>query len=163
MPPRRTRNINDVYERIMARMDERLDQFVDQFSNRMNDMMNLRRCDDYEGALVFDDDYEEAPIFDDDQFEEESMPVYDTDIEDVISEEEENMEDIVVVANDLCSSMIQTTLSLYVSAAPFFSLRQMVTTRRNSDDDVPNFEAMITAAVANALPNLIAALRLDHK
>ncbi|GJV24436.1 hypothetical protein Tco_1377131 [Tanacetum coccineum] len=124
MPPRRTRNINDVYERIMARMDERLDQFVDQFSNRMNDMMNLRRCgdrngrrsedeelgnpffegdcsssnelgdhgvagDDYEGAPVFDDGYEEAPIFDDDQFEEESMPVYDTDIEDVISEEEE--------------------------------------------------------------------------
>ncbi|GKA70865.1 putative reverse transcriptase domain-containing protein [Tanacetum coccineum] len=31
--------------------------------------------------------------------------------------------------------------------------------RRNSDDDVPNFEAMITAAVANALPNLTAALR----
>ncbi|GJY00327.1 putative nucleotidyltransferase, ribonuclease H [Tanacetum coccineum] len=30
---------------------------------------------------------------------------------------------------------------------------------RNSDDDVPNFEAMITAAVANALPNLTAALR----
>ncbi|GKA11250.1 RNA-directed DNA polymerase, eukaryota [Tanacetum coccineum] len=147
MPPRRTRNINDVYERIMARMDERLDQFVDQFSNRMNDMMNLRRCgdrngrrsedeelgnpffegdcsssnelgdhgvagDDYEGAPVFDDGYEEAPIFDDDQFEEESMPVYDTDIEDVIGEEEENMEDIVVVANDLCSSMIQTTLSV---------------------------------------------------
>ncbi|GJV59418.1 hypothetical protein Tco_1465518 [Tanacetum coccineum] len=117
--PKRTRNINDVYERIMARMDERLDQFVDQFSNRMNDMMNLRRCgdrngqrsedeelgnpffegdcsssnelgdhgvagDDYEGAPVFDDGYEEAPIFDDDQFEEESMPVYDTDIEDVI-------------------------------------------------------------------------------
>ncbi|GJY23625.1 hypothetical protein Tco_0397283 [Tanacetum coccineum] len=52
------------------------------------------------------------------------MPVYDTDIEDVIKEEEgfvgkrgfgeeeENMEDIVVVANDLCSSMIQTTLSV---------------------------------------------------
>ncbi|GJZ92031.1 zinc finger, CCHC-type, retrotransposon gag domain protein [Tanacetum coccineum] len=35
----------------------------------------------------------------------------------------------------------------------------MVTTRRNSDDDVPNFEAMITAVVANALPNLTAALR----
>ncbi|GJU12473.1 hypothetical protein Tco_1134869 [Tanacetum coccineum] len=157
MPPRRTRNINDVYERIMARMDERLDQFVDQFANRMNDMMNLRRCkdrngrrsedeelgnpffegdcsssnewgdydvagDDYEGAPVFDDDYEEAPVFNDDQFEEESMPVYDTDIEDVIEEEEgfvwkggfgekeENMEDIVVV--DICSSMIQTTLSV---------------------------------------------------
>ncbi|GJX64349.1 hypothetical protein Tco_0298692 [Tanacetum coccineum] len=159
MPPRRTRNINDVYERIMARMEERLDQFVDQFANRMNDMMNLRRCkdrngrrsedeelgnpffegdcsssnewgdygvagDDYEGAPVFDDDYEEAPVFNDDQFEEESMPVYDTDIEDVIEEEEgfvgkggfgeeeENMEDVVVVANDLCSSMIQTTLSV---------------------------------------------------
>ncbi|GKG64577.1 hypothetical protein Tco_0661617, partial [Tanacetum coccineum] len=26
-------------------------------------------------------------------------------------------------------------------------------------DDVPNFEAMITAVVANALPNLTAALR----
>ncbi|GJW21154.1 hypothetical protein Tco_0031776, partial [Tanacetum coccineum] len=35
----------------------------------------------------------------------------------------------------------------------------MLTTRRNSDDDVPNFEAMINAAVANALPNLTAALR----
>ncbi|GJY10630.1 zinc finger, CCHC-type, retrotransposon gag domain protein [Tanacetum coccineum] len=42
----------------------------------------------------------------------------------------------------------------------------MVTTRRNSDDDVPNFEAMITAVVANALPNVLAALRLrqhDHQ
>ncbi|GJS57331.1 putative reverse transcriptase domain-containing protein [Tanacetum coccineum] len=36
---------------------------------------------------------------------------------------------------------------------------RLVTTRRNSDDDVPNFEAMIAAAVANALPNLTAALR----
>ncbi|GKA39811.1 hypothetical protein Tco_0732404, partial [Tanacetum coccineum] len=35
----------------------------------------------------------------------------------------------------------------------------MVTTRRNSDDNVPNFEAMITADVANALPNLMVALR----
>ncbi|GJR39670.1 ty3-gypsy retrotransposon protein [Tanacetum coccineum] len=80
--------------------------------------------DDYEGAPVFNNDYEEALVFNDDQFKEESMPVYDTDIEDVIeeeegfvgkggfSEEEENMEDIVVVANDLCSSMIQTTLSV---------------------------------------------------
>ncbi|GJT01656.1 hypothetical protein Tco_0822825 [Tanacetum coccineum] len=123
MPPRRTMNINDVYKRIMTRMEERLDQFVDQFANRMNDMMNQRRCkdrngrrskdevlgnpffegdcsssnewgdygvagDDYEGSPVFDDDYEEAPVFDDDQFEEESMMVYDTDIEDVIEEEE---------------------------------------------------------------------------
>ncbi|GKG49424.1 reverse transcriptase domain-containing protein, partial [Tanacetum coccineum] len=31
--------------------------------------------------------------------------------------------------------------------------------RRNSDDDVPNFEAMINVVVANALPNLSATLR----
>nr|GEW01600.1 zinc finger, CCHC-type, retrotransposon Gag domain protein [Tanacetum cinerariifolium] len=35
----------------------------------------------------------------------------------------------------------------------------MVTTRNNPNDNVPNFEAMINAAVANALPNLTAALR----
>ncbi|GJW46997.1 hypothetical protein Tco_0078643 [Tanacetum coccineum] len=70
------------------------------------------------------DDYEGPPIFDDDRYEEESMPVYDTDIEDVIKEEEgfiekggfggkkDNIEDVVVVANDLCSSMIQTTLNV---------------------------------------------------
>nr|GEX86453.1 hypothetical protein [Tanacetum cinerariifolium] len=80
--------------------------------------------DDYEGAPVFDDDYEEASVFDDDQFKEESMQVYDTDIEDVIEEEEEfvrkggfdgeedNIEDVVVVANDLCSSMIQTSVNV---------------------------------------------------
>nr|GEW38219.1 hypothetical protein [Tanacetum cinerariifolium] len=45
--------------------------------------------DNYEGAPVFDDDYEEASVFDDDQFKEESMLVYDTDIEDAIEEEEE--------------------------------------------------------------------------
>nr|GFB23988.1 hypothetical protein [Tanacetum cinerariifolium]GFB29752.1 hypothetical protein [Tanacetum cinerariifolium] len=78
--------------------------------------------DDYEGAPVFDDDYEEALVFDDD-LKEESMPVYDTDIEDVIEEEEEfvrrggfdgeedNIKDVVVVANDLCSSMIQTSIN----------------------------------------------------
>ncbi|GKC24823.1 hypothetical protein Tco_1026973 [Tanacetum coccineum] len=70
--------------------------------------------DDYEGPLVFDDD----------QYEEESMLVYDIDIEDVIKEEEgfigkggfggeeDNIEDVVVVTNDLCSSMIQTTLNV---------------------------------------------------
>ncbi|GJT78284.1 retrotransposon protein, putative, ty3-gypsy subclass [Tanacetum coccineum] len=42
---------------------------------------------------------------------------------------------------------------------PHLLLVRMVTTRRNSDDDIPNFEAMITAVVANALPNLTAALR----
>ncbi|GKB06421.1 cyclic nucleotide-binding domain-containing protein, partial [Tanacetum coccineum] len=75
---------------------------------------------------VADDDYEVPPVFDDDQYEkeivkEESMPIYDTDIEDVIKEEEgfcgkegfggeeDNIEYVVVVANDLSSSRIQTT------------------------------------------------------
>nr|GFA56054.1 hypothetical protein [Tanacetum cinerariifolium] len=63
-------------------------------------------------------------VFDDDQYKEELMPGYDTAIEDVIEEEEgfvgkgrfggeeDNVEDIVVVANDLCSSMIQTSISV---------------------------------------------------
>nr|GEX53331.1 hypothetical protein [Tanacetum cinerariifolium] len=58
---------------------------------------------------------ESCPIYDTDNEKEESTPVYDTDIEDVIEEEEgfvgkggfsgeeENIEDIMVVANDLCS------------------------------------------------------------
>ncbi|GJU76538.1 retrovirus-related pol polyprotein from transposon TNT 1-94 [Tanacetum coccineum] len=67
---------------------------------------------------------ESCPVYDTDNEQEESMPVYDTDIEDVIEEEEgfvrkggfgreeDNIEDVVVVANDLCSSMIQTILSV---------------------------------------------------
>ncbi|GJX65977.1 RNA-directed DNA polymerase, eukaryota, reverse transcriptase zinc-binding domain protein [Tanacetum coccineum] len=67
---------------------------------------------------------ESCPVYDTDNEEEESIPVYDIDIEDVIEEEErfvgkgefdgeeDNIEDIVVVANDLCSSMIQTILSV---------------------------------------------------
>nr|GFC55117.1 putative reverse transcriptase domain-containing protein [Tanacetum cinerariifolium] len=35
----------------------------------------------------------------------------------------------------------------------------MVTTRNNPNDNVTNFEGMINAAMANALPNLTAALR----
>nr|GEZ54052.1 putative nucleotidyltransferase, ribonuclease H [Tanacetum cinerariifolium] len=35
----------------------------------------------------------------------------------------------------------------------------MVTTHNNPNDNVPNFEAMINAVVANALPNLMAAFR----
>ncbi|GJX45550.1 putative reverse transcriptase domain-containing protein [Tanacetum coccineum] len=69
---------------------------------------------------VADNDYEGPPVFDDDQYEEESMPVYDIDIEDIEEEEgfiekggfgreEDNIENVVVVTNDLCSSMIQTT------------------------------------------------------
>ncbi|GKC46358.1 hypothetical protein Tco_1064080 [Tanacetum coccineum] len=59
-----------------------------------------------------------CPVYDTDNEEEELMPVYDIDIDDVIEEEEgfvgkrgfggkeDNIEDIVVVANDICSSMI---------------------------------------------------------
>nr|GEW28824.1 Vam6/Vps39-like protein [Tanacetum cinerariifolium] len=73
---------------------------------------------------VAGDDYEGPPVFDDDEYEEEFMPVYDTAIEDVIEEEEgfvgkegfdgeeDNIENVVVVANDLCSSMIQTSISV---------------------------------------------------
>ncbi|GJU97451.1 hypothetical protein Tco_1326722 [Tanacetum coccineum] len=42
------------------------------------------------------------------------MPVYDTDIEDVIDGEKDNMKDVVVVANDLCSLKIQTTVSIWI-------------------------------------------------
>nr|GFA17226.1 hypothetical protein [Tanacetum cinerariifolium] len=67
---------------------------------------------------------ESYPVYDISNEEEEPMPVYDTDIEDVIDEEEEfvgkggfygeedNIKDVVVVVNDLCSLMIQTTLSV---------------------------------------------------
>ncbi|GKD34239.1 hypothetical protein Tco_1249748, partial [Tanacetum coccineum] len=69
-------------------------------------------------------DEEEEYLFVNKYPKEESMPVYDTDIEDVIGEEkgfvgkggfgieEDNIEDVVVVANDLCSLMIQTILSV---------------------------------------------------
>ncbi|GJU28488.1 hypothetical protein Tco_1167109 [Tanacetum coccineum] len=69
---------------------------------------------------------ESCPVYNTDNEEEESMSVYDTDIEDVIKEEEgfvgkrgiggeeDKIEDIIVVANDICSSMIQTTLSVDV-------------------------------------------------
>ncbi|GJX93815.1 hypothetical protein Tco_0348401 [Tanacetum coccineum] len=166
MPPRRNRNINDVYEHIMARMKERLDQFIDQLANQMNDMMHPRRREDrngrrnkgeesenpffegdssslfaeleeWEGDGVADENYEEAPIFDDDQYEEEiviefvgkgfknnrcqfMIPILKMSLrkkkdlsgkEDLMGEEE-NIEDVVVVANDLCSLMIQTTLNV---------------------------------------------------
>ncbi|GJS86126.1 hypothetical protein Tco_0752667 [Tanacetum coccineum] len=176
MPLRRNRNINDVYDRIMARIEERFDQFVNQFVDRMNDMINLKRRGDRNGQrskdeeseyLFFEGDdssdewgdygvtgdgYEGPPVFDDDHYEEEIVsgdvgkgfvdnypnlqedennvlfsgvvlgveeesPVYDTDIEDVIDGEEDNMEDVVVVANDLCSSKIQTTNSMMVVPA----------------------------------------------
>nr|GFA37390.1 hypothetical protein [Tanacetum cinerariifolium] len=67
---------------------------------------------------------ESCPIYDTNNKEEELMPVYDHDIEDVIegeegfvgkrgfSGEEDNIEDVLIVANDLFSSMIQTILSV---------------------------------------------------
>ncbi|GJY05345.1 hypothetical protein Tco_0371285 [Tanacetum coccineum] len=103
--------------------------------------------DNYEEASIFDDDQYEDVIEDEEEFlknypnfqedennvsfsdvvlgvEVETMPVYDTDIEDVIKkeeefvgkggfgEEEDSIEDVVVVANDLYSSINQTTLSV---------------------------------------------------
>ncbi|GJT18787.1 RNA-directed DNA polymerase [Tanacetum coccineum] len=67
---------------------------------------------------------ESCPVYDINKEEEELIPFYDTDIEDVIKEEEgfvekggfgreeDNIEDVVVVANDLSSLMIQTILSV---------------------------------------------------
>ncbi|GJT47986.1 hypothetical protein Tco_0974143 [Tanacetum coccineum] len=64
---------------------------------------------------------ESCPVYDTDNEEEESMPVYDTDIEDVIEEEEgfvgkggfggeeDNIEDVVVVANDLWDTNLDAT------------------------------------------------------
>nr|GEY96256.1 zinc finger, CCHC-type [Tanacetum cinerariifolium] len=76
--------------------------------------------DEWRDYGMSSEDYEGPPVFDDDQNEVELMPVYDTAIEDVIEEEEgfvgkggfggeeDNIEDVVVVVNDLCSLMIQT-------------------------------------------------------
>ncbi|GJY51993.1 hypothetical protein Tco_0442840 [Tanacetum coccineum] len=93
----------------------------------MNDMMNPRRHGDRNGQRS---EHEELgnPFFEGDCSSSNEWGDYgvnyDTDIEDVIEEEEgfvgkggfgeeeENKEDVVVVANDLCSSMIQTTLSV---------------------------------------------------
>ncbi|GJW29917.1 reverse transcriptase domain-containing protein [Tanacetum coccineum] len=104
---------------------------------------------DYEGPLVINDDqykeeivsgfvgkgfFDNYPNVQEDEnnvsfsgvvwgVEEESMPFYDTNIEDLIEEEEgfvgkggfggkeDNIEDVIVVANGLCSLMIQTTLN----------------------------------------------------
>ncbi|GKD81315.1 hypothetical protein Tco_1348154 [Tanacetum coccineum] len=66
MPPRRNRDINDIYEQeleqhIIARMDEQLDQFVDQLADQMNDMMNLRRRRDHNG-LRSEGEESEIPV-----------------------------------------------------------------------------------------------------
>ncbi|GJT07265.1 hypothetical protein Tco_0841727 [Tanacetum coccineum] len=110
MPPRRNRDINDIYEqeleqRIIARMDERFDQFVDQFVDRMNNMMNPRRRGDCnsrrsegkesknpffkgDGSSLFveHEEWEDDGVSDDDY---EEAPIFDDDqYEDVIEKEE---------------------------------------------------------------------------
>nr|GEW33094.1 reverse transcriptase domain-containing protein [Tanacetum cinerariifolium] len=84
-----------------------------EISNRGLKRILERTVVEEESCLVYDTDNEE-----------ESMPVYDIDIEDVIEEEEgfvgkegfggkeDNIKDFVVVVNDICYSMIQTTLSI---------------------------------------------------
>ncbi|GJT52988.1 hypothetical protein Tco_0988042 [Tanacetum coccineum] len=98
---------------------------------------------------VVGDNYEGPAVFDDDQYGEESVPFYDTDIEDVIEEEEgfvrkggtggeeDNMEDVVVMANDLCSLKIQTCMSTRSSSSsnriPLFSdLESVIQNRRRN-------------------------------
>ncbi|GJY55223.1 hypothetical protein Tco_0446887 [Tanacetum coccineum] len=89
---------DDQYEDVI----EEEEGFVDNYPNFQKDETNVS----FSGVVL--------------GVEEESMPVYDTDIEDAIEdeegfvgkrgfgEEEDNMEDVVVMANDLCSSKIQT-------------------------------------------------------
>nr|GEU75579.1 hypothetical protein [Tanacetum cinerariifolium] len=122
----------------------------------------LRNKGDYGVAA---DDYEEAPLFDDDQYEdvmekkegfvdkEESMPVSDTDIEDVIDGEEDNMEDVVVVANDLCSSKIQTTYFLMTD----YSLWKVI---MNGDSPTPT---RVVDGVVQAIAPTTAEERLAKK
>nr|GEY06051.1 uncharacterized mitochondrial protein AtMg00810-like [Tanacetum cinerariifolium]GEY06065.1 uncharacterized mitochondrial protein AtMg00810-like [Tanacetum cinerariifolium]GEY21617.1 uncharacterized mitochondrial protein AtMg00810-like [Tanacetum cinerariifolium] len=175
----RARNINDVYKRIMVRMEERLDQFVDQFVDRMNDIMNPRRREDRNGRRSEDKELEN-PFLEEEEnsvsflgvvlgVEEESMPVYDTDIKDVIDGEEDNMKDVVVVANDLCSSKIQTTPRMsmvcffrtFMSKMLYQPIKELV-----SDDNPPSMgdehldtisamesDEFIKSCVENLVPN----------
>nr|GEW85920.1 hypothetical protein [Tanacetum cinerariifolium] len=143
-------------------VDERLDQFVDQIFSRMNDMMNPRRREDRDGRRgeeleysffegdgssfdewgdygVADDDYKEAPDENNVSFssvvlgvEEESMPDYDTVIEDVIDGEEDNMKDVVVVANDLCSLKIQTSVSVNFSKIIDLNPQELILLKRGN-------------------------------
>ncbi|GJR22375.1 hypothetical protein Tco_0970902, partial [Tanacetum coccineum] len=83
--------------------------------------MSLRRSEGEESEYPFFEGYGSSS---DEWGNYGVMPVYDTDIEDVIEEEEgfvrieefggeeDNIEDVVVVANDLYSSMIKTTLNV---------------------------------------------------
>ncbi|GJY49820.1 hypothetical protein Tco_0439776 [Tanacetum coccineum] len=112
---------------------------------------------------VAGDDYEGPSVFDDDQYEEESVPVYDTDIEDVIEEEEgfvgkrgfgweeDNIKDVVIMVNDLCSSMTQTTLNV--------DFEEDINTYVRSDkieivaDNVSYYEVSKVASSIRGVPN----------
>nr|GEX47684.1 reverse transcriptase domain-containing protein [Tanacetum cinerariifolium] len=103
MPSRRNKNINDVREqefeqRTMTRMEKRLDQFVDHLADRMNDIMNPRRRGYRNGRRS--------------EGEESENPFFEGDGKGGFGGEEDSIEDVVVLANDLCSLMIQTTLSV---------------------------------------------------
>nr|GEV20596.1 hypothetical protein [Tanacetum cinerariifolium] len=111
--------------------------------------------DDYEGPLVFDDDQFEDELGEEKRIcvvlgvEEESMLVYDTDIEDVIEDEEgfvgkggfggeeDNIKDVVVMANDLCSSMIQTTLSIDFSRTIDLNPHELIWLQKGNLVEVP--------------------------
>nr|GEV96648.1 reverse transcriptase domain-containing protein [Tanacetum cinerariifolium] len=97
---------------------------------------------------------ESCPVYDTDNEKEESMPVYDADIEDVIDEEErfvgkrgfggeeDKIEDVVVVANDLCSLMIQTILSvdfeddIITKSHKLMSFRKSIIIKEDNIEDV---------------------------
>nr|GEV84948.1 reverse transcriptase domain-containing protein [Tanacetum cinerariifolium] len=145
-PLRRNRNINDVYEqefeqRIMARTKKRLDQFVDQLADRMNDTMNPMRREDRNGRRSKVEELEN-PFFEGGNSssdnplltkENESEPII-LDIKDedeekknlLFGDDEDNIEDVVVVANDIFSSMIKTTLSVDFSKTIDSNPRELI-------------------------------------
>ncbi|GJZ46038.1 ribonuclease H-like domain-containing protein [Tanacetum coccineum] len=113
--------------------------------------------DEWRNYGMAGDDYKGPPVFDDDQYEKESMPVYDTDIEDVIEEEEgfverggfygeeDNIEDVVVVANDLCDNLLS-----------WFAKRQHTISRSSAEAEYRGVANVVaeTAWIRNLLREL---------
>ncbi|GJS99160.1 hypothetical protein Tco_0820330 [Tanacetum coccineum] len=89
-------------------------QFIDQLADRMNDMMNSRRHGDRNGRRSEGEESENS-FFEGDGSSSDEQPDRPTTLKGVFGGKEDNIEDVVVVANDLCSSMIQTTLSVNFS------------------------------------------------
>nr|GEX16297.1 reverse transcriptase domain-containing protein [Tanacetum cinerariifolium] len=131
-PLKRNRNVNDVYEQefeqcIMTRTEKRLEQFVDQLADQMNDTMNLRRRGDRNGKRIRTyylgyrgwgrgkNNHVLCWVQKNNrcQFMIAILKMSLRRKNDLLfGEEEDNIEDVVVVANDICSSMIKTTLSV---------------------------------------------------